>query len=475
MKKKNFAFLLILLLSVVTWKVVNAQEIKEYLTYDWSIKQGPAANYLYYDETIEDTDGYVTISIDNKNHGVMRKITKDGKSILWEKTNDKGVYLTLRKFGDYYYTILQDLRAENWGYLYLCRFEKDGTLNKYITIDFDKTIYHGEIYDYNNNLYVITSGQIEGTKEYGASKVYTIVSNTNELSLEKTEQYKNVTTETIDNITGNRTDFWSQNWEEIFPEEHENLVISNQFNHGDYVYAVGDVTQSGKTYGFLLKVDKNKKVIWLKKAEENVHYFDATSPSAEYIAVVAYKDTAPIGSVRNPANVETYIYVYEKEGNMVETHDVAKEIGTPRADVTQMLPFDNCIVAQAFAYDENGVFSSYAIRYTIEYFINTKVEGKGNIEVVEKSKSGDAVTFKVTPEAGYVLGVVKVTDASGNVVYFTSNTFTMPSADVTIEATFVPENPDTGTFISYVILAIFLTAFTTMFILKERKRKFYKI
>ena len=93
--------------------------------------------------------------------------------------------------------------------------------------------------------------------------------------------------------------------------------------------------------------------------------------------------------------------------------------------------------------------------YSLPLSINTKVNGKGNIEVVSTAKNGEEVTFKITPEEGYVLGVVKVTDANGNVLTFTSNTFTMPSSDVTIEATFIPENPETSD-IKIIVLSVIL-------------------
>lgn len=110
------------------------------------------------------------------------------------------------------------------------------------------------------------------------------------------------------------------------------------------------------------------------------------------------------------------------------------------------------------------------------YNIYTKTEGKGTIKISNTTaKAGNGITFEVVPEEGYVLGVVKVTDANGNIVTFTDYTFTMPSADVTIEAFFVPENPDTGAFISYIALTILLIIFLSLYINKERKRKFYKI
>lgn len=81
--------------------------------------------------------------------------------------------------------------------------------------------------------------------------------------------------------------------------------------------------------------------------------------------------------------------------------------------------------------------------YQLFYDIETKISGKGTIETIEQAGAGDNITFTVNPEKGYVLDKVVVTDKAGNKITFTDYTFTMPSYDVTIEVTFVPENPDT--------------------------------
>jgi len=82
--------------------------------------------------------------------------------------------------------------------------------------------------------------------------------------------------------------------------------------------------------------------------------------------------------------------------------------------------------------------------YSLELKIETKVtKGKGTVTAVKSSKPGEPVTFTVTPAEGYVLGEVRVTDANGKTIVFKQNTFTMPNADVMIEAVFLPANPET--------------------------------
>ena len=113
-------------------------------------------------------------------------------------------------------------------------------------------------------------------------------------------------------------------------------------------------------------------------------------------------------------------------------------------------------------------------KYYFTYDISTKTDGNGTIKVLGTAKSGEGVTFEITPKEGYVLGVVKVTDKDGNVLTFTDYKFTMPSSDVTIEATFLPENPETSDLITYIILLFGLTTMFIIYIKNEQKRKYYK-
>lgn len=52
------------------------------------------------------------------------------------------------------------------------------------------------------------------------------------------------------------------------------------------------------------------------------------------------------------------------------------------------------------------------------------------------AEEGKTITLTVTPETGYVLDALTVTDASSNPVTVTDNKFTMPASDVTVSATF---------------------------------------
>ncbi len=96
-----------------------------------------------------------------------------------------------------------------------------------------------------------------------------------------------------------------------------------------------------------------------------------------------------------------------------------------------------------YSLERGGYESTFGIEFNLQliehntYNIETITDGNGTVEADHiEAESGTAVKFTVTPEEGYVLGEVKVTDANGNVLTFTDYTFTMPSSDVKIEVIF---------------------------------------
>lgn len=101
----------------------------------------------------------------------------------------------------------------------------------------------------------------------------------------------------------------------------------------------------------------------------------------------------------------------------------------------------------------------------IVYTITTKTDGNGTITPsTETEHSGNEVTFIVTPNEGFELKEVKVTDANGNTITFTDYKFTMPDANVVIEAIFVAENPETSDILILACIAIIFLGITLTYI-----------
>ena len=113
---------------------------------------------------------------------------------------------------------------------------------------------------------------------------------------------------------------------------------------------------------------------------------------------------------------------------------------------------------------------------SIIYKVNIKTNGHGSVVASKTSANkGTEITFVITPDEGYVLGSVKVTDGLGNIIYFTDNKFTMPNADVLIEVTFVPKSPETSTLISIGIIFLFIISLVAiLYFYKKHEKKLIK-
>ena len=114
-------------------------------------------------------------------------------------------------------------------------------------------------------------------------------------------------------------------------------------------------------------------------------------------------------------------------------------------------------------------------KFSLSYEIETKDNENGTIIVSkETSKEGEQITFKVEPKEGYKLDKVIVTDDAGNQIIVKDYTFTMPSSNVTIEAIFKVDNPNTSVFVSVVISCLLLLASYVFIVLKNKKVKQYE-
>ena len=70
------------------------------------------------------------------------------------------------------------------------------------------------------------------------------------------------------------------------------------------------------------------------------------------------------------------------------------------------------------------------------YTITSNISGKGKVEVVNRAYEDDAVSIIFKPASGYEFSSATITDAAGNEIPCTDNTFVMPASNVTIDANF---------------------------------------
>ena len=77
----------------------------------------------------------------------------------------------------------------------------------------------------------------------------------------------------------------------------------------------------------------------------------------------------------------------------------------------------------------------------VDYNVNIDSEiTNGSVSSdVNTAQMGDTVNLTVTPDSGYILDTLSVTDSSSHAVEVTSNSFEMPASNVTVSATFKSE------------------------------------
>ena len=82
--------------------------------------------------------------------------------------------------------------------------------------------------------------------------------------------------------------------------------------------------------------------------------------------------------------------------------------------------------------------------YYLYYLVDSKITGNGKIEVSNKAKAGEQVSFKAQADSNYTVKNVTVKDMNGNTIKVENGSFTMPEEDVIIEAEFITlSNPYT--------------------------------
>ena len=159
------------------------------------------------------------------------------------------------------------------------------------------------------------------------------------------------------------------------------------------------------------------------------------------------------------------VFVFNKDEVFLEYNNVGiKNIESDKINDTK-----NISIPYHRGFYKKGI-NSVIEYYARPFYIETKTDGNGTVTAKRTADSGEEITFTIEPKEGFMLKEVKVTDTNGNVITFTDYTFTMPSADVTIEVSFVEEvkNSETSDAIIYSAIAIIIGI---SFIIYNNKKK----
>ena len=119
-----------------------------------------------------------------------------------------------------------------------------------------------------------------------------------------------------------------------------------------------------------------------------------------------------------------------------------------------------------------------------KYKIESRTDGHGSIEVINRAFGGDSITFKVMNNKGYILQSVTITTESGKRITFNrediqdnkdgtytiKNSFIMPEENIVIEGKFYSDltNPNTKNIMNCILLLLTMILITALIINKKK-------
>ena len=462
--KKKLYLLFGLVLSLLLVGVVNA---KEPYNLDFETEEGE----IYAATNIEYKDGYLTFDADD-NDTYITMYDKAGTVLKTKKISDKTVLYARAQDNDVYVIYVDD----DGSYLAL--------LDEELAIKESKELDTGWNYGHYNYVYDgveyihITDEEVYVVLSTDRNRVYAAFTN-RDLSEDFEER----------EISGNKQ------IKKYYPEYRGTTIaydlgFNKVFDYKDGYEVVGDYDYSkcpehaSPTDSVNTKIDCVELFIALIDVNEEEVLWRKTIADYDFIEEVKMIDDYVSAIVK--AKGKTTILIYDLEGNLIQTietkdYNYSRIIDTSRGFIVAK---NTCPDSLGSNYGGGGatkstqkaiqICSGYHQVYYLYREINTVVtEGKGKVETVSEQKPGEPVTFVVTPDNGYVIGVIKVTDVNGNVITFTKddlngNTFTMPTSDVTIEVEFLVQNANTA---DIAIVAITILAVLSSVILIINKRK----
>ena len=379
--------------------------------------------YIFSDEFISGVDGVSSVVRFNKTEKVIGEVLEENYD-----DNIKNIILNYSKIWDYegynekeYYPVF--VKKYNDGFIYGLSLSKEDTSDYLLVYYKDgkeiwakelENVFYRDAIDVYDNLLLAGMEYDDTTKEFSS------------FLLLVDEEFNNLSKDSIDNYLGSNA--------KIFWPEH--------------LINVG-------TSGFAL----TGSVEYEEVAD------DSTDTSNEIVDGQGVKlnnkneDTPPKGPKQEMENGEPPLL---PDGTKPPE-------GAKPEDAGGVVDAQGVPDAKGESVDSNNSYNAQVLYYNIIHQVYTKTDGNGKVEATKlKAGWGETIEFVVTPNEGYVLDVIKVTDSAGNVVLFTDNTFIMPNADVTIEVSFKVENPETIVFISGIIIMLFVGSIFV--VLKIRKK-----
>lgn len=465
MKKTKYLILNLLLLFLLIMPV-HAETTKGGFENSWTNSE---ISIAYQEALIEVEDGYLIGGYNDDFLGHIVKINNKGKEIDNLTLEDNFTVVGLHEKDGKYYAITLD----DWWFISLYILDENLDVIDSIKTDYYLYDYNDVVYFADNSVFITSLGfyNHEGVADENDNQ-FLMLEIGYDLKTTKITEYE---------------DDWDINLEkllDVYPIEYYFLFQNKSFREVPI-----NATTNNK---IIAMIQKNSATDGTGTALKIYDYENGELVNNHYIekALWWYVDLTII---------EDYIYaigtnynnidVFDLEGNLVEQIDLRtlypeKKLEEVHISADNITPLDDGFV---LTYSVCDIVDDCAVNcknsileYRKPYNVITKTDGNGTIKASKETEyKGNEITFTITPNKGYVLSEVKVTDSKGNILKFKDYSFTMPSADVTIEAIFTKEeqkeekNPETSDMIVICSIAVIISGVLLTYInIKKSLRNF---
>jgi hypothetical protein len=219
------------------------------------------------------------------------------------------------------------------------------------------------------------------------------------------------------------------------------VPLPDDFTESDTLY-VRHVKDNGNTYYYTGKVE-NCVLTFTNSKGFSEFTIASTSEAAAEISGVGYQSLQDaIAEVKDGQTIK--LLKNEESASVSRTVSFFVDDNGYDFELTAGSRYEMTVDAETGAYSFTYVGGGSSGATT--YVVTVKDAANGTVKTsVSRASSGSTVTITATPDAGYVLDTLTVTNKSGDKLELTKKndtqyTFTMPASAVTVQATFTGED-----------------------------------
>lgn len=481
LKNVKKIFYVIIVVALFIAPVVKAKS--SYYNYIWtnSTEETSVTN-----DILESDDDYISIGFE-RDVSIIRKIDEQGQDISEDYTNIEGKLKRIIKVDNYYYVfgalrengivvskINDNLEVED---TYTIEVSDDYSSTSEVYLEEDENYYYLLSPDYASKHVIRINKDLSSIEEISytelSSEIQSIIANYTRLTTLKDESYYPIFCQKY--LDGYLYSLYSNDENLSYLAYYKNNELQWEKESSQFFYRDAEEI-NGNIYLLAIDSNENSNIVILDSNGSELstdslsNYYEAVNESSEE------SEKSISEGAFYPEHIISSSNGFFITGIKSYTYECIPPAPRSNYEISDNSPASE-IVGVPDGGDSNQTCTTNINRilyFSNIYNIKTKTDGNGIVETSKvQANNGEEVLFKITPNEGYVLSEVKVTDINGNVLVFTSNTFTMPSSDVIIEATFKVENPNTADILTIIILLLGIFTLVT-FIKFQKKLKWLK-